>query len=64
MDLPAVILTKQQHQEITNALRRALPYGTRLEGPDGRRRLWEAYQKVYREFRFPEWLTHIERYFP
>lgn len=55
-DLPAVILPKGKHDEITAALRRELPYAAEYTAD----RVRQAYQRVYRGF--PEWLQAIERY--
>ena len=63
LDLPAVILTREMDQEITAALRRALPYGSGLKGAAAKARLWEVYQQVYRNLGSSEWLSYIERYF-
>ena len=56
---PAVILTRNQHQMITNKLQRMLPPRVRHE-PD---EVMAVYRQVYTEFGFAEWLGHIERYF-
>jgi hypothetical protein len=58
-DLPAVILAYEEHQRVSNALYRALPTGRRY----GMDEIWQAYQRVYRELGYGEWLGHIERYF-
>ena len=59
-DLPAVILTNEQHKQVTQALRRALPYGRRHKQHE----VWQAYQRVYRQLGHSEWLEDIVPYFP
>jgi RHS repeat-associated protein len=54
---PAVILTRSEHQEITNTLQRMLPTGSRYS----RERVWAAYQVAYRNH--PEWMAAIASYF-
>jgi uncharacterized membrane protein (UPF0136 family) len=59
-DVPAVILPKNVHDEVTLALRTKLPYlgaGRRYD----KQEVWQAYQEVYRNY--PEWLSVIEKYF-
>ena len=62
-DIPAVILSKAQHNQITMALRQKLPYGTSYKGLEGKARVWRAYQEVYTNYGYGDWLQHIERYF-
>jgi len=60
-DGPAVILAREKHQELTNALRNA----TRGIGTDPSEKplLWAAYRRVYTERGYAEWLQDIEHYF-
>lgn len=55
--VPAVILPRELHNTITQALQAKLPYGTRHEPA----KVWAAYQEVYKEF--PDWLAAIKHYF-
>jgi hypothetical protein len=57
---PAVILEGPRHTDVTQALRRAIPWGT---DPKNRQFIWQKYQEVYRELGVPEWLEHIAHYF-
>jgi hypothetical protein len=63
-NVPAVILTRQQHDEITQLLKIMLPYS-----PPGRTIRYEkehvlaVYKKVYTRLGYSEWLQHIEKYF-
>ncbi len=57
--MPAVILTREQHQMITNELRNAIPYGIRKITSDEARL---AYMKAYRDF--PELLSIAMRIIP
>ena len=58
-DAPAVLLTRGEHQLITNTLRKLLPYGdpshyTKAE-------VWAAYKEAYKLY--PHWLEAIAKYF-
>ena len=59
--IPSVILTHNEHVTITNALQTALKTGTK----DGytQKQVWAAYQKVYADLGYADWLDHIEKYF-
>ncbi|MBI1928689.1 hypothetical protein HYR99_31150 [Candidatus Poribacteria bacterium] len=56
-DAPAVVLSRVEHQAITNALRQALPYGRIY----AKGQVWQVYQRVYANY--PEFLKAIERFF-
>lgn len=56
-EIPAVILDKATHNQITAELRRELPYGG---PPHSKEKVREAYRKVYKDF--PDWLNAVERY--
>jgi RHS repeat-associated protein len=56
-NVPAQVLTHAEHVQISNALRQALPYGTRYT----RDQVWAAYQMVYRQY--PQYLRAIQHYF-
>lgn len=56
-DGPAVILTRSEHQAVTNELRRLLPYGQQ----HSKEAVWEAYQQAYRNHQ--DWLHAIQHYF-
>jgi len=58
-DVPAVILPRNMHDEITARLRQALPYGEKWDMIEVR----SKYEKVYKDLGFSEWLQHIEHYF-
>ncbi|MBK9260603.1 MAG: hypothetical protein IPM54_12365 [Polyangiaceae bacterium] len=64
-DIPAIILSKEQHELITGRLTKAhnelldtlKKTEKKLEPAD----VWQMYQKVYKDY--PSWLTAIEGYF-
>jgi hypothetical protein len=58
-DIPAVILSFEEHQRISQALYAALPTGQE-HAMDF---IWRAYQDVYTRFGYAQWLSHIEKYF-
>jgi hypothetical protein len=60
---PAVVLTRPQHLIITNKLRTALPYGTKLDkSPESIAQIRAAYRKAYRDF--PDLLRIVEGHLP
>jgi RHS repeat-associated protein len=59
-DGPAVILTKAQHDQITQALRNRLPYGMPKDA-SVKPQVWHAYKDVYKDY--PELLNAIEHLF-
>jgi hypothetical protein len=58
-DIPAVILPKGMHDELTTILQRKLRTG---QG-HGKEAIRQAYERVYREIGHPEWLDPIRKYF-
>jgi hypothetical protein len=58
-DAPAVLLTGEEHQLITNTLRKLLPYGD----PDRytKAEVWAAYREAYKLY--PHWLEASAKYF-
>ena len=54
-----MILPREDHVRVTRALRAALLYGVQ----HARDAVWQAYQRVYGQFGYTEWLAYIERYF-
>lgn len=60
-DLPSVILPKSLHQQITTALQKRLPcLGKKREYT--KPEIWQAYQDVYTDLGFGDWLRHVEHY--
>ena len=59
-DVPAVILPKEVHDQISRRLQQVMPYLGDAH-PYSRAEVWRAYQDVYRDF--PDWLAAIEKYF-
>lgn len=56
-EVPAQVLSRQEHVAITAALRRALPFGVRYS----RGQVWRAYERVYAQY--PSYLRSISHYF-
>ena len=57
LNVPSQILSRKEHQQITNALRNELPFKRRFL----KQEVWKGYQKVYSEH--PKYLESIEHYF-
>ncbi|MBI3035441.1 VCBS repeat-containing protein [Candidatus Woesearchaeota archaeon] len=45
-DAPAVILTREEHQKLTNTLARKIPFGSNINSP---KQAYRAYREVYRD---------------
>jgi len=60
---PAVILSKVEHNQITQALRQKLPYGMKKD-ESVMSQVREAYREVYTKYGHSDWLQDIEHYFP
>ena len=56
---PAVILSGPVHNELTQALRTALPYGNKYT----REEVWPAIQRVYTQFGMSDLLNDVRHYF-
>ncbi len=56
--IPAIVLTKEDHDAITKLLFDRLPRGTE----HSRERVWAVYQEAYSKY--PDGLDAIRRYFP
>lgn len=56
-DMPAVILTRKEHEMIGNILQQKLSY----KNFHTKREVWDAYQEAYKHR--PEWLDAIRKYF-
>ena len=56
-DVPGVVLSRDEHQEVTNRLRELLPYGE----PHSKSDVYRAYQEAYRAR--PGWLEAVEPFF-
>jgi len=61
-DMPAVILTDQQHTKITSELFKRLHTNRRYTKKD-LPEIWQKYQEVYTQLGYAEWLQDIEHYF-
>jgi hypothetical protein len=58
-DLPAVILPRAMHSEISKALQSKLRTGT---GKHTNEDILRVYQEVYSDFGHPEWVSRVEQY--
>ena len=61
-DLPAVILSREQHKQITKALQNAIKVGGGTSNAT-KPQIWKVYQRVYKAHGYSDWLQHIEHYF-
>jgi hypothetical protein len=60
-EIPAVILPRKAHEDLTAKLFSRLP--TNRTGEFTKAEVWAAYQEVYTEAGAAQWLQHIEHYF-
>jgi len=58
-EAPAVILTKELHQQVTNELRSIISYGTGTKNAT-REEIINMYRNVYKDY--PDWVRAIEGY--
>ncbi len=59
-EAPAVILTKELHQQVTNELQSIISYGTGTKNAT-REEIINMYRNVYKDY--PDWVRAIEGYF-